>query len=138
MKRLLATLGALLLIGSSAGAVDSGFSINNGFAGATRPQYTSPVQAFAISSAVTLNHGLGSMPSEVRIVFKCTIANDGYSPGDQVVFYPDGNNGMHIQSTSTQVVIHTNSTPPVFVPKGGGVAAAITLADWTETVYANP
>ena len=106
----------------------------------------------APGAAATIPHGLAGLPSLVRVVAQCLIANNGYAINDEVELYCIGwsasNTGLpafSVSSDMTNVVVgcENNATPTnIFLhPKTGGAyfnfyTSAITSSEWQLKVYA--
>jgi hypothetical protein len=97
--------------------------------------YTSPQQSITLAGLTTLTHGLSSPPRwhELRLV--CVTADQGYSPGDEVIQNPgissvNGSTGFSIVTTATQLLVRVSSGAPLLINKTSGAAAPIVVANW--------
>jgi hypothetical protein len=103
--------------------------------GGQSPAYTSPQQTITLAGLTTLTHGLPSAPRwhELRLV--CVTADQGYSPGDEVIQNPglssvNGSTGFSIVTNATQLLVRVSSAAPLLINKTSGAAAPITIANW--------
>ena len=96
---------------------------------------------------VTLGHGLGAVPSYLRVVCKCLTGENGYTAGDEVNIESfKGNAGGNFASPFSIAVDANNikllidsslcSTTFAVIPKGGGAMGVVTRAHWVFKVYA--
>ena len=104
---------------------------------ASKKIYTSSDQNIVSAGALTLTHGLGSLPLNVHIFLVCQNADNGYSPGDIVSASPGGysgtdDHGISIVPTATTLVIRFGSSTGVFIVigKGGGLGNPIVNGNW--------
>lgn len=109
-------------------------------AASTGIMFTSSDQTITSGGALTLAHGLGAVPHNIRAFLVCQIANLNYSPGDitPVDFHSGNNRGFAVTPDATNLVIRFGSSVPVFtiVNKTTGSTDDITAANWKIRFYA--
>jgi len=88
----------------------------------------------AASGAVSKSSNLGVADQTGLLVIECTTTDNGYAVGDRLVVT---NNAINVASNGGVIFFSRNtvgfaSTAAAFTvpPKAGGVAAALTVADW--------
>jgi Major tropism determinant N-terminal domain len=86
------------------------------------------INAWAINSVVTANHGLGSVPKFIDVYLECVTANNGYAIGDR--FYPQLSVLITWWASATQVGIVCGASTGTIRPKAGGANVSITGAQW--------
>jgi len=103
-------------------------------------------QAFPGSAAaLTRPHGLGFMPTKVRVVVVQTNASaqNGYAQNDEVAIehlQVDGNSNQAfaIAADATNVTVaQVNNAQIAIIPKTGGAHASMTETNWNIKVYAS-
>lgn len=106
-------------------------------------RYMSSNQALpGAGSAVTLAHGLGSLPRSVRWVMVCTTSNLGYAIGDEVEVHAFEDSGVHRPGFSpgadaTNVfIVQANASIQVMNKSDGSYGTNITAGSWRLKVYA--
>lgn len=122
--------------------------------GATAPQWTtlpfskayeSAQQTITAGGALTLAHGLGVAPKLYLPFLVCTVADNGFSVGDEVSANPmvnsAGNNfaqGLAIVPDATNLNVRFGSNSNVFASfnKGTGALVALTVTSWKLVVRA--
>lgn len=112
------------------------------------PAFTSANQTPpAVSSALSVAHGLGRMPYFYRVSLKCLTAEHGYSVGDEIDISGGTNDantssyGIGVSADTTNVTVSTATTGGgspasafLIYPKGGGSNAWTTPANWAIVV----
>jgi hypothetical protein len=100
--------------------------------------YESAEQSLTANTAVTLTHGLGSIPKLMQVEFVCKTTDIGYAVNDRVTFatYNLGSNSgisSFFNATQAGLIVGTNMT---IIRKDTGVQATITYANWRAVVRA--
>ncbi len=112
------------------------------------PNFTSSPQTLpGVNTQLAVAHGLGSIPSNVRVVLKNVTPELGYNTGDEISIEGTGTgtavggtfqgNGASVSADNTNVYI--SASPNVFyiVPKAGGSQEPnLTYANWSIVVRA--
>ena len=90
---------------------------------------------YSTSATILIAHGLGVVPKDWRIVFRCITASAGYVVGDEIpspgfkyinaVLY-----GYQEQADATNIVLITSSLLPLFFNKTTRVGVTIPTANW--------
>ncbi|MGH6976552.1 MAG: hypothetical protein ACREED_05955, partial [Stellaceae bacterium] len=118
--------------------------------GSFAPAFTSGSQTPpAVSSALSVAHGLGRMPYFYRVSLKCLTAEHGYSADDEIDISGGTNDantsnyGVGVSADATNVNLSTATTGGgspasafLIYLKGGGSNAWITPANWAVVVRA--
>lgn len=79
---------------------------------------------------VSIGHGLGVVPTNVRASLLCLTSEQGYSIGDEVQLGVGTATGQaQVAADATNVTLLLQGTPTV-ANKSTGTPASITLADW--------
>jgi len=99
--------------------------------------YTSANQTITAAGALTLAHGLGTMPLLIQARMKCLSSEVGYTTGDEVIINPCVNGSGTGQAltivpdaTNLNIRIPQAANSIVIANKGTGVTATITDANW--------
>lgn len=103
----------------------------------------------AVGTPAAIAHGITGTPSLVRVVLRATIANNGYSIGDEVSIESAGwshdNTGLPgfavcVDATNVTVIRNNDGAPAnlFLYPKGGGARFSLNAssASWQVKVYA--
>ncbi|MCD9148984.1 hypothetical protein [Pseudophaeobacter flagellatus] len=107
-------------------------------------RYTSPAQTIVSGGLVTLAHGLGVVPKYVGYRMRCTVAEFGYSVGDNVMVDFNGSNSNNSR-TSVAIVDAANvavrfSSDATYAfaaaNKTNGVVTGLTNSNWELIVEA--
>lgn len=104
--------------------------------------FESAEQSINSNARISISHGLGGLPRLVRVVYRCKIAEAGWSPGDEIEsFFYDAsgtNYGVMVGSSSTDVTYNIWSGGVVVPRKDIATAGAqvVTPANWRIVVYA--
>lgn len=107
-------------------------------AAASKAQYTSSDQTITSGGALTLAHGLGAIPLDIKIFLVCVTGELGYTAGDILLVNPSvstvlgTNKGLSIVPDATNLNIRMGSAAASFdvINKGTGASAAITNVNW--------
>lgn len=105
----------------------------------TNRKFVSTDQAVTGNAVLNVAHGLGSKPSFVRVVLKCTTADLGYSVGDEIEINSNtwaSSAILNVASDTTNVAIIVGGANIVVVHKGTFAASNITNASWRWVVRA--
>jgi hypothetical protein len=98
------------------------------------PRFESAEVSFA--QLVTINHGMGRVPRQVRAVLRCKVASGGYAVGDEIevsgMMDGDGSRGYSMWSNDTYVKIF-NETTSIQSTTGGYTLP--TSTHWKYVVY---
>lgn len=98
---------------------------------------SSEITVGAAGSNTLTAHGLGAVPTAVRVVLRCKTAELGYAVGDEVVLTADrgDNYGYQVYANATNVgiVIGVNG---ILIYNTSGSNTAITLGNWKFVIYA--
>lgn len=103
--------------------------------------YTSGNLTISNGATATLTHGLGSDPTEMQAFIVCTIANDGYTPGQTVlVGPPSSNNSTGIQiwhnSDGTTMGYALGNANLQIINPSTGATNALNNSDWVLVIKA--
>jgi hypothetical protein len=79
--------------------------------------YTSSEQTVTDGGTLTLAHGLGFRPTDVRLVLRCVSSNAGYSTGDEVEIGDYSGSGAYYGA-----VVGANATNIIIKTGNGGIA----------------
>ena len=86
-----------------------------------------------------VNHGLGAVPKQVRVVLVCTTSNLGYAVGDEVVIHSNDTSSAQkciaVFANATQVGWVQSNTPQL-PNKSSGAISDITTSSWRLKFYA--
>jgi hypothetical protein len=89
--------------------------------------YTSSEQTVTTGGTLTLAHGLGSRPTDVRLVLRCVSSNAGYSTGDEVQIGDYSGGGVYygsvVGANATNIIIKTGNAGIVMI-NGGFISNA--------------
>jgi hypothetical protein len=103
--------------------------------------YTSAEETITTASTLTLAHGLGVLPSEVRLVVRCVVAQTPYAVGDEVGITNITVSGVvynpMVTADGTSLFIRTPSSGIGLFNNSGALMAA-TLSSWRYVVRARP
>lgn len=119
-------------------------ALETGGAGVFSGSYTSSQQTITAGGPLTLNHSLGVRPTLFQSRLICTIAEGGYSVGDEVMVTYDNQAtnslswGMSVVLDATAINIRFSGTAQTFIllNKSTGAAFNITNANWRLVVRA--
>lgn len=126
----------------------SGFEEITRFGFSTGPKrFVGTAQTPALSTVLgPFTHSLGSAPTRAWLVFQCVTATNGYSVGDQLVYFPSAAATASSTGESPLVVFWTSTTVSVafngassqinLVNKAGGTSGNMVYADWEFFIYA--
>jgi hypothetical protein len=110
-----------------------------GFAG----YYESPQQTITAAGPLTLAHGLGRKPISIETILICTVAEGGYSIGNEVptpIHQDDGaaQRGCAIDPDTANLNLRYSNNANVYIipNKTTGARFAITLASWRLIIRA--
>jgi hypothetical protein len=98
-------------------------------------QYTESAEyTFTAASTVTIPHGLGYIPKDWRVVYRCVTADLGYSVGDETntdAFYVEsgGNGGQQSAVDATNVMLIVTDYPNI-ISKATRTILAPNIASW--------
>lgn len=103
-------------------------------------EYVSTEQVMVVGGALTLAHGLGSVPKLLQARIVCKTAEANYAVGDEVVMsFPDDSSGAmsagQLMPTATDIFIRMNSNLIVGA-KTSGSRVVLTPANWRLIVRA--
>jgi len=103
-------------------------------------EYISTEQVMVVGGALTLAHGLGSVPKLLQARIVCKTAEATYAVGDEVVMsFPDDSSGSvsagQLMPTATDIFIRMNSNLIVGA-KTSGSRVILTPANWRLIVRA--
>jgi hypothetical protein len=97
--------------------------------GASVFSYTSSEQTVTTGGTLTLAHGLGFRPTDVRLVLRCVSSDAGYSTGDEVEIGDYSGSGAYYGA-----VVGANATNIIIKTGNGGIAMInagfISNANW--------
>ena len=82
----------------------------------------------AITTALTVAHGLGQKPDIVQTWLECVTASNGYAVGVRITKF--ASNEPAFSNNATNITIAFSSVLPAIFPKAGGAAVVITAANW--------
>lgn len=112
--------------------------VSQAITAAQAPDYDSGVQTFAANSVITLAHGLSERPRNVRLVARCTSANNGYVVGEELEVYGYITSaisyGFYVSATSTELKVRIGSS--LYVPGTAGDYYTMNPASWRLVVRA--
>lgn len=98
--------------------------------------YFSPQQTITLSSELTLAHGLGKLPTLMRLYLVNSTGASGYSAGDRIWVAADqrniNNGGVSISMDATNLYLSTGTSNFYIIPKAGGAAVDVSgsLTNW--------
>ena len=103
--------------------------------------YTSPNQAPTLGGIITLTHGLGGFPKQIRFVAICLVVDGVYAPGDEVeipgfIEFTGSGYGFQLQQTATQITVRF-ANGAVFTVRSAGSVVIATPARWEFRIEAN-
>ena len=100
-----------------------------------RPYTESAETTYSNSATINIPHGLGVVPKDWHIIFRCITAELGYAVGDEIpspgfkyvaaVLY-----GYQEQADATNIVLIASVNAPLVFNKTTRIAATPTLANW--------
>lgn len=107
--------------------------------------YTSP-KVSSVSGEITITsnaihtftHGLGKIPTNVRLVTRCKTAELGYSVGDEIEFstyYWTGNGSLNVASSSTATTVTLNGNLGAVHKTSATGIASMTHSNWRFVFY---
>lgn len=104
---------------------------------AIKGQYRSAKIApfIAVSSSQAYTHNIGVKPDQAELWMECLTTENGYIPGDRILFTTSGNAAwassipIRVDRNSASIATQQTTTGQV-PPKAGGAAVGITLANW--------
>lgn len=97
----------------------------------------------AAGTVTSFTHGLGSVPTFVRTVLKCTSADGGYAVGAEIpieqTYTAAGNNFPFLissaNSTTVDITMLSGTSTPVIYNRSSGATYAYNLGDWILKIY---
>ena len=95
--------------------------------------YESAEQSMATSAGtISVNHGLGRIPYSIEVVFRCKVAEDGWSIGDELIITDDINSSgrRNIWKNATQVGLTSSAATTAITNKPTGSIASLTSSNW--------
>ena len=112
------------------------------WASAFTPSFTSTAQTYALSSVVTVAHGLGAVPSLVQVTLRNVTTDNGYVTDDEVTVYGTvsetntaGGTGATIGIDATNITIVTGAAFNM-LHKSTAAAFSPTAANWKYIIRA--
>jgi hypothetical protein len=95
--------------------LDAISAASGGGGGGVNPYTESAETTYESSSTVTIAHGLGVVPKDWRVVYRCKTAEAGYSVGDEINadtwFWSSGVYGAQAAVDATNVVLTVTAIP---------------------------
>jgi hypothetical protein len=99
--------------------------------------FESAEQTIALSTVITVAHGLGVKPNHIRAVFRCKTAEAGWSVGDEIdygaVQWTYG--GAFAADTANAVATINQVYAPSIGNKSNGTGIALTPANWKMVFF---
>jgi len=105
-----------------------------------RPYAESAETTYVANSTINIAHGLGVVPKDWRIVFRCMTASAGYAVGDELsipgfkyinaVLY-----GHQEEADATNIVLITSANLPLILNKTTRAGITIPIANWRVVAY---
>ena len=127
---------ARLPVGSNGQFLSANSSKSTGLEWVDSPVvFTSGAQTIVNAGLVTVAHGLGSRPDIVQLYFKCTIADMGYSVGDEIIIDylmndTSSSRGTAVIPSTTNVSVRFSANPLRIPRKDTSVVNTMDINDW--------
>jgi hypothetical protein len=101
------------------------------------PTYTSSEQSYVANAAIQVNHGLGRVPANWKVVLRCKTANNGWAVGDELpvggVMDGDGARGYVSRANSTSLRFFVDSAA---IQNSSADYVVPTSSHWKVVFYA--
>ena len=105
-------------------------------------QFESAEQTVTASTILTIPHSLSAIPTRVRVVLRCKIAQHGYSVGDEInIFAVNSSPGLGhpavAETADATNILLVQGVGFIIISQATLIDVSITTANWKWVIYAN-